>query len=186
MREPFLSLPDAGLLAGLVQAGPVFLPPLASAAAAACLLQAAAFDLATREIPDRLSAGVAVAALVAMPFLPGPAIAAALLMASTVAGLSLLAWRHGLVGGGDVKLAAALGLWLVPDALDLFLIALSATLLLTAPLFLLARRLWGARGRPLPAPLADPGYPFALALAGAGIVLLAARADILPGGGPWT
>lgn len=185
MSETILAL-AANLAFPDPAAGSTLVPVVATAVAAACLVEAAVTDLATRQIPDHVSLLVALAGAVALGFLPGPAVATALLMAATVGGLGVIAWRYGLFGGGDVKLAAALGLWLGTDTLGLFLFGLLLAILLSAPLFLLARHLGRQRGRTLPPALADPGYPFGIALAGGGLLLLAERAGLVAADLPWT
>jgi Flp pilus assembly protein protease CpaA len=177
-------------VAGLAGATSLLLVPLATAAAAAALIIAVATDVARREIPDGAALSVALAAGLALLALPGGQMISSLVMTATLGGLAVLGWRHGLLGGGDVKMMAALGAWLTPATLGLFLLGLSLAILATVPLFLLARRVAALRGRPLPAALADPGFPFALALAGGGFPALAARAGLLPQSallaGPWT
>src|SRR3982750_3490372 len=82
---------------------------------AAAMLVAAIGDWRTRTIPNRLNAAIA---LLAIPFWWSvglglwPGVAVQLGLAAAVFGLFALAFRFGAVGGGDVKMAAALALWL--------------------------------------------------------------------------
>ena len=83
----------------------------------AALVYAMWTDLRARIIPNPLNAGIALAAPLwwwACGVAPWPGIAIQL----TVAGVALLifagAFAIGAMGGGDVKLIVALGLWLAP------------------------------------------------------------------------
>jgi prepilin peptidase CpaA len=83
----------------------------------AALLYATWTDIRARIIPNPLNAGIALAAPLwwwACGVAPWPGIAIQL----TVAGIALLifagAFAMGAMGGGDVKLIAALGLWFAP------------------------------------------------------------------------
>jgi prepilin peptidase CpaA len=82
---------------------------------AAMLIVAATGDLRTRRIPNKLNIAIA---LLAVPFwfLSGyalwPDIAMQVALAAGVFLLFALLFRIGMMGGGDVKLLAALALWL--------------------------------------------------------------------------
>jgi prepilin peptidase CpaA len=83
----------------------------------AALLYATWTDIRARIIPNPLNAGIALAAPLwwwACGIAPWPGVA----IQFAVAGIALLifvgAFAMGAMGGGDVKLIAALGLWLVP------------------------------------------------------------------------
>ncbi len=83
----------------------------------AALLYATWTDIRARIIPNPLNAGIALAAPLwwwACGIAPWPGMA----IQFAVAGVALLifvgAFAIGAMGGGDVKLLAALGLWLVP------------------------------------------------------------------------
>jgi prepilin peptidase CpaA len=92
------------------------------------LLVAAVWDLRTRTIPNSLNAAVA---LLAIPFWwatgidwwPDAAIQVAL--AAAVFGLFAVAFALGAMGGGDVKMVAALALWLPPGAVLMMLVIMS-------------------------------------------------------------
>src|SRR5215217_9672015 len=86
---------------------------------AAALVGAAIGDWRTRTIPNWLTLGIALAAI---PFwyLTGlevwPDVALRLGVAAGVFALFAGAFALGMMGGGDVKLVAALALWLPPGA----------------------------------------------------------------------
>jgi prepilin peptidase CpaA len=80
-------------------------------------LTAAAWDVATRRIPNMLTFGAAIAALVVHAYVAGwPG--AALALAGWAAGIALFfpVFALGGMGAGDVKLLGALGAWLGPVA----------------------------------------------------------------------
>lgn len=95
---------------------------------AAALLVAAAGDLRSRTIPNRLNLAIA---LLAIPFWwasglslwPDMALHGGI--AAAVFLLFALAFHLGAMGGGDVKLAAALSLWLPPLAVLKLLVVMS-------------------------------------------------------------
>jgi|HubBroStandDraft_2_1064218.scaffolds.fasta_scaffold240863_3 prepilin peptidase CpaA len=86
--------------------GPVWLLLLAALAAVAV------YDLRVRRIPNALLAAIAVAGLAHALVVGGPRLGLAAALGA-VAGAALLAWpfERGLLGGGDVKLLASLGVW---------------------------------------------------------------------------
>src|SRR4029453_11989715 len=95
---------------------------------AAILIVAAVIDVHTFTISNRLNATVALLAPVywlsiALPLWPGMAIqlAAGALVFILLAG----AFYAGMMGGGDVKLAAALALWFSPSGTVKFLVLMS-------------------------------------------------------------
>lgn len=87
--------------------------------AAALLLLAALRDIASRNIPNWIAAALAVIGLL-LRFSSGTLVAS-LMIAATVFIAAAICWRHGVMGGGDVKLLSAAALlvspWLVPDLL---------------------------------------------------------------------
>jgi prepilin peptidase CpaA len=99
-----------------------------SAALAALLLLAATGDLRSRIIPNWLTAAVA---LLAIPYwlLSGfelwPTIALHVLVAAGIFTAFAIAFHFGAMGGGDVKLVAALALWLDPVAALRMLVIMS-------------------------------------------------------------
>ena len=92
------------------------------------LLAASAWDLRTRTIPNSL---VAAMALFALPFwwatglAPWPDAALQVGVAILVFGLFAAAFAMGAMGGGDVKLIAALALWLPWQAVLMLLVIMS-------------------------------------------------------------
>lgn len=95
---------------------------------AAILIVAGAGDLRTRRIPNRLTVAVAVLALPFWWFAglqPWPDIAVQLGLALLVLLAFNLVFQLGWMGGGDVKLLAALALWLPPKAMLMLLVIMS-------------------------------------------------------------
>ncbi len=109
----------------------------ARAVLAVALGLAAIEDLARRVIPDGCSVAVAASGVEAAGALVADALAGALATLAVMLGAALASWRaRGTpgVGGGDVKLLGAVGVWLGP-AWGLAAVALSCTAALV---------LWGA------------------------------------------
>ena len=144
----------------------------------ALLVWAALEDLRARRVPNVVPLGL----LVLFPLHVGlaehvPAWAPSLLGAAGLFVVLLLLWQRGLLGGGDVKLAAALALWLGLDHLPEFLLATS---LLGGVLALLTvLRLSGPGAAVMVAfgtvdGTTPPGttIPYAVAIVGAGLPLL--------------
>lgn len=92
------------------------------------LLAAAGLDLRSRTIPNRLNLAIA---LLALPFWWAsglalwPDVALQIGLAAAVFGLFALAFAVGMMGGGDVKMLAAIALWLPPGALVVLLVIMS-------------------------------------------------------------
>jgi prepilin peptidase CpaA len=83
----------------------------------AALLYATWTDIRARIIPNPLNAGIALAAPLwwwACGIAPWPGIAIQLAVAGVALLIFATAFAIGAMGGGDVKLIAALGLWLAP------------------------------------------------------------------------
>ena len=137
---------------------------------AALLLVAAVIDVRTFTISNRLNLTVALLApifwlSVALPLWPGVAIQLAL--GAGVFVLLALAFYAGMMGGGDVKLAAALALWFSPASTVKFLVLMSlAGGVLTLGVLALHR----ARRR-----TGRPEIPYGVAIAFGGLVILAQR-----------
>jgi prepilin peptidase CpaA len=113
----------------------------------ALLIAAAVFDAWKYLIPNGISLGLAGLFLIAAPFLPIPVDWLSHLGAGAavlIAGMVLFAF--GWLGGGDVKLAAAVSLWTGFEYLLDFLVYASLAGGILALLLLMARRLM--RGRP--------------------------------------
>jgi prepilin peptidase CpaA len=149
----------------------------------AALLAAALSDITTYLIPHRYSIAIAVAFLVfaigrPLPFLFSGLAAAALLFI-----LGALLFARNLLGGGDVKLLAATGLWAGFDLMVLliFTAAIAGGLLAMAQLSPLGRFM-PAPARPGSAPLGNDFYsrmrqpmPFGVAIALGGVCVAVAR-----------
>ncbi|MBW0003133.1 MAG: prepilin peptidase [Hyphomicrobiales bacterium] len=140
---------------------------------------AAAYDLTTMTIPNRLTAAVALAFIgaVALCRLPVTEVAWHLSAGVVVLAVTFAMFAAGWMGGGDAKLAAGVALWLgFADLLDYLLLASILGGVLTVGL-LVARRF------PLPTMLArlpwvlrlhapETGIPYGIALALAALVIL--------------
>jgi len=134
---------------------------------AALLLVAAVTDLRSRIISNRLNA---VIALLAVPWwfalgLSGYDILFQLALAAGVLVLFAICFALGMMGGGDVKLLAALGLWLPLTKMLMLLeiMALGGGLLTIG--MVVAHKLRKAPGK--------PEIPYGVAIVGAGLLILA-------------
>ena len=97
-------------------------------ALAAVLVVAAVIDVRTFTISNRLNATVALGAplyWMSIALTPWPGIAVQLAAGGVVFGLLAGAFYAGMMGGGDVKLAAALALWFSPAGTVKFLVWMS-------------------------------------------------------------
>jgi len=144
----------------------------------AAMIYAAASDLLTMTISNRLSIGLflgffVVAALVGMPLADvGKHLAASLIVLVFAFGFFARGW----IGGGDAKLAAATALWLgLPHLMDYLLVAAIIGGVLTLAILqarrwplprLLARQGWIARLHAV-----ETGIPYGIALAIAGLIV---------------
>ena len=134
------------------------------------LLVAAVIDVRTFTISNRLNLGIALLAPVfwwsiALPVWPN--VAAQVGMALAVFALLAAAFYAGVMGGGDVKLAAALALWFSPASTVRFLVLMSiAGGVLTLVLLALHR----VRRKP-----GRPEIPYGVAIAFGGFAILAQR-----------
>ena len=117
---------------------------------AAMLLVAATGDLRARIIPNWLNAAIA---LLAIPFwwLSGlplwPEVVAQIAIAAGVFAVFAIAFRIGAMGGGDVKMVAALALWLPPLAVLKLLVIMSLAGGVLTLAMLVRHRLVKAGGR---------------------------------------
>lgn len=91
---------------------------------AACLLVGVIWDLRWRRIPNAVCAAIAVAGVGAQLWDVGvwSAVVGLGMGAATIA-LLFVFWQRGGIGGGDVKLAGAVAVWLAPRALPVFWLA---------------------------------------------------------------
>jgi prepilin peptidase CpaA len=97
-------------------------------ALAATLVAAAVIDIRTFTISNRLNATVALGAPLywtSIALTPWPGIAVQLAAGGIVFGLLAGAFYTGMMGGGDVKLGAALALWFSPGTTLKFLVLMS-------------------------------------------------------------
>ena len=134
------------------------------------LLIAAVVDVRTFTISNRLNLAVALMAplfwwSIALPVWPN--VAAQVGMALAVFALLAAAFYAGMMGGGDVKLAAALTLWLSPASTVKFLVLMSIAGGVLTLLMLAAHRLRRKAGR--------PAIPYGVAIAFGGLAILAQR-----------
>ena len=135
---------------------------LTLAALCAALLHAAWGDLRTRTIPNRLNAAIALGAGLwwwAAGYALWPDIAIQIGLAAAVFVLFALCFALGAMGGGDVKLIAAIALWLRPMAmLSMLQVMAIAGGVLTLVILVNHKR----RRRP-----GRPEVPYGVAIAGA-------------------
>jgi prepilin peptidase CpaA len=92
------------------------------------LVAAAAMDWRSRIIPNWLNAAIALGAIpfwiaTRMPLWPDVAVQVA--VAAGIFGIFALAFHLGMMGGGDVKMLAALALWLPPLAVVQLVVIMS-------------------------------------------------------------
>jgi prepilin peptidase CpaA len=139
-------------------------------ALAAILVVAAVVDVRTFTISNRLNLTVALLApvyWVTVALSPWPGIAVQIAAAATVFVLFAAAFYAGMMGGGDVKLAAALALWFSPLTTLRFLVLTS----LAGGVLTLAVVAWHrARKRE-----GRPEVPYGVAIAAGGIAILTQR-----------
>ena len=136
---------------------------------AAILIVAAAIDVRTFTISNRLNLTVALSAplywlSIALP-LPGVGIQLA--AGAGVFGLLALAFYAGMMGGGDVKLAAALALWFSPQSTIKFLVLTSLAGGVLTVGILAWHRARRREGR--------PEVPYGVAIAFGGLAILTQR-----------
>jgi prepilin peptidase CpaA len=137
---------------------------------AALLVAAAAWDLRKREIPHTIVIAIA---LLALPFWAAselafwPDVAIQLGVASLLfvvfAGMFALGW----IGGGDVKLLAAIALWLPWQAVVMLLVIMS----LAGAVVTFGTVIWSR----LRDPNATPEIPYGVAISFAGLWLISER-----------
>lgn len=134
------------------------------------LVIAAVIDVRTFTISNRLNLTIALLApaywwSVGLPLWPGAAIQ--LGVAIAVFGLFSLAFFAGMMGGGDVKLAAALALWFSPMATARFLVFMSIAGGLVTLVVLARHRLLKKSGK--------PEVPYGVAIAAGALAILTQR-----------
>jgi prepilin peptidase CpaA len=137
---------------------------------AAILVVAAAIDVRTFTISNRLNLAVALLAPVywaSIALSPWPGIATHLAAGAIVFVLLAAAFYAGMMGGGDVKLAAALALWFPPLATIKFLVIMSLAGGVLTLGVLAFHRLRKREGR--------PEIPYGVAISFGGLAILAQR-----------
>jgi prepilin peptidase CpaA len=139
-------------------------------ALAVILVVAAVIDVRTFTISNRLNIVVALLAPLywwsaGLPLWPDAAIHVA--VAAGVFAVLSIAFVAGLMGGGDVKLAAALALWFSPAATVRFLVFMSIAGGLVTLVVLVIHKLRSSEGR--------PKVPYGVAIAIGGLAILAQR-----------
>ena len=134
------------------------------------LVVAAVVDVRTFTISNWLNAGVALLAPVywlTVGLDPWPGMAIQVGVAAAVFALFALTFFIGMMGGGDVKLAAALSLWFAPADTVRFLVLMS----LAGGVLTLGILAWHrVRKRP-----GRPEIPYGVAIAFGGLAILAQR-----------
>ncbi len=137
---------------------------------ATLLVAAAVIDMRTFTISNRLNLAVALLAPVywaSVALSPWPGVAVQLAAGATVFVLFAGAFYAGMMGGGDVKLAAALALWLPPLATMQFIVIMS----LAGGVLTLALVAWHRAKRHE----GRPKIPYGVAIAFGGLAVLAQR-----------
>ena len=150
-----------------------------NAGLAVTLVVAALIDIRTFTISNRLNAAVALAApfywwAAGVPLWPDAAIQVGVALA--VFAMLAVTFYIGMMGGGDVKLAAALALWFAPGETVRFLVFMSIAGGVLTLIVMLAHRKWpnwqvDDEGKPR----TKPEVPYGVAIAIGGIVILAQR-----------
>ncbi|MEO7602455.1 MAG: prepilin peptidase [Sphingomicrobium sp.] len=137
---------------------------------AVLLVVAAVIDTRTFTISNSLNAAIALLAPVywlAAGLDPWPGMAVQLAVAAGVFALFAITFFIGMMGGGDVKLAAALALWFPPAATLKFLVLMSIAGGVVTVLVLVVHRLRRREG--------TPEIPYGVAIAFGGLAILTQR-----------
>jgi prepilin peptidase CpaA len=136
-------------------------------ALAGTLVVAAVVDVRTFTISNRLNVAVALSAPVywlSVALAPWPGMAIQLAAAGIVFGLFAGAFYAGMMGGGDVKLAAALALWFPPAGILKFIVLMSLAGGVLTVGILAWHRMRRREGRP------EIPYGVAIAVGGLGVL----------------
>jgi prepilin peptidase CpaA len=137
---------------------------------AAAMVVAAIGDWRTRTIPNWLNGAIA---LLAIPFWWSvglglwPGVALQIGLAAAVFGVFAIAFRFGAMGGGDVKMAAAVALWLPFAGVVKMLVIMSIAGGVLTLAMLAAHRMAKAAGQ--------PEIPYGIAIAFGGFWLIGER-----------
>lgn len=137
---------------------------------AAILVVAAAIDVRTFTISNRLNLTVALGAplyWMSIALAPWPGVAVQLAAGGVVFGVFAGAFYAGMMGGGDVKLAAALALWFSPAGTLKFLVFMS----LAGGVLTLGLVAWHRAKRRE----GRPQIPYGVAIAFGGLAILTQR-----------
>jgi prepilin peptidase CpaA len=137
-------------------------------ALATILVVAAVIDLRTFTISNRLSLAVALGAplyWLSMGLAPWPGMAIQLAAGGIVFALLAGAFYAGMMGGGDVKLAAALALWFPPAGTIKFLVVMS----IAGGVLTLGILVWHRARRKV----GSPKIPYGVAIAAGALFVLA-------------
>jgi prepilin peptidase CpaA len=137
---------------------------------AAILVIAAVVDVRTFTISNRLNLTVALLApayWVSIALAPWPGVAIQLAAGAAVFTLLAGAFYAGMMGGGDVKLAAALALWFSPMGTVRFLVLMSLAGGVLTLVLVVWHRARKREGR--------PQIPYGVAIAFGGLAILAQR-----------
>lgn len=137
---------------------------------AVALVVAAIVDIRTFTISNWLNAGIAALAPVywlSVGLDPWPDMAIQLAVAAAVFAVFAIAFVIGMMGGGDVKLAAALALWFPPGATLKFLVLMSIAGGVLTLLVVVVHRFRKREGK--------PEIPYGVAIAFGGLAILAQR-----------
>jgi prepilin peptidase CpaA len=137
---------------------------------AATLVAAAVVDMRTFTISNRLNLAVALSAplyWLSISMAPWPDMAIQLGIGVAVFAILAGAFYAGMMGGGDVKLAAALALWFSPAGTLKFLVLMSIAGGVLTLVILAWHRLRRREGR--------PAIPYGVAIAFGGLAILTQR-----------
>jgi prepilin peptidase CpaA len=137
---------------------------------AATLILAAVIDVRTFTISNRLNLAVALSAplyWLSISLTPWPGMAIQLAAGAIVFVILAGAFYAGMMGGGDVKLAAALALWFPPGGTVKFLVLMSLAGGVLTLVILAWHRLQRCEGR--------PEIPYGVAIAFGGLAILTQR-----------
>ena len=137
---------------------------------AVILVVAAVIDVRTFTISNRLNLTVALLAplyWLSIALAPWPGVAIQLAAGAGVFALIAAAFYAGMMGGGDVKLAAALALWFSPASTIKFLVLMSLAGGVLTLVVLALHRMRRREGR--------PEIPYGVAIAFGGLAILTQR-----------
>lgn len=138
------------------------------------LLFAAVSDLRGLKIPNKLALISVVVFCLTCPLLPFPEVVARLLAAAATFAVLIVMFALRLLGGGDVKILAALMLFIPSYSLPLFGFVLSIALLISIALLVLARAIVRATETGFAGFDANGAVPMGVPIAWAGIAHLIA------------